>query len=81
MIKVFESAGEPTDLLDDEVESPMCCQAAGSVSEVAVELAWKVALGQKTSPHHRDEACYTLQLFVVPAPITDSPAILSAVLD
>jgi hypothetical protein len=39
MIKVFEAVGEPTNLFDDEVESPMCCQAARSVSEAA--LRWR----------------------------------------
>jgi hypothetical protein len=39
MIKVFESVGEPANLFDDQVESPMCCQAARSVSEAA--LRWR----------------------------------------
>ena len=39
MIKVSEAVGQPTDLLDDQVESPMCCQAAKSVSEAA--LRWR----------------------------------------
>ena len=39
VIKIFEAVGESADLLDDQVESPMCCQAAGSVSEAA--LRWR----------------------------------------
>jgi hypothetical protein len=39
MIKIFESVGQTADLFDDQVESPMCCQAAKSVSEAA--LRWR----------------------------------------
>jgi hypothetical protein len=39
VIKVFESVGQSTDFFDDQVESPMCCQAARSVSEAA--LRWR----------------------------------------